>query len=367
MAFSLIEDPLLAGRNLQQTIQEDGPLDPLLAVSLARDAARGLAAAHAKGIVHRDVKPGNLFVTAAGNLKVLDFGLASTRHDELAETLAVGDDDPGLTRPGTLLGTIGYLSPEKARGQPATPASDVFSLGCVLYGMLAGTPEGDPPEHLSGPWASPSHELSGAVPPMSDDVFATNLSYRAYDRERPLAAKTDSSRQLEDGLREEWVSLDAAYGDERLLLRLTLPAGEAPAPAVVAFPGAYVLTTPELPQGDFLPVLARSGRVVVEPVYDGTFQRSDGRTQERYAGTTSRRELYVHWLQDLGRTLDFLAQRPDVDGSKVAYLGTSLGAGLAPELLPYEPRLEPRSRTAAGSALNTIRRRSTSIARRCSE
>ena len=99
-------------------------------------AAEALAAAHARGIVHRDVKPENLFLTRDGRLKVLDFGLAR----ELPIAVG-GEDDPTLpspTRAGLVLGTLGYLSPEQARGEAIDGRSDIFSLGCVLHEALSG-------------------------------------------------------------------------------------------------------------------------------------------------------------------------------------------------------------------------------------
>jgi serine/threonine protein kinase len=102
------------------------------AVDIANAVAEGLAAAHAKGIVHRDVKPENVFLTSDGRVKLLDFGLA--------RRAALEDIDAAvtITGPGVIVGTIAYLSPEQVRGIPATPASDIFSLGCVIFEMLVG-------------------------------------------------------------------------------------------------------------------------------------------------------------------------------------------------------------------------------------
>jgi serine/threonine protein kinase len=129
---------LLEGESLRQVLSREWPLPVNKALSVARAAAAGLAVAHAKGIIHRDIKPGNIFVTEDGVVKILDFGLARSESETMIETVAPEEAGLGLTTPGVILGTLGYMSPEQARGRPASPASDVFSLGCVLYEMLTG-------------------------------------------------------------------------------------------------------------------------------------------------------------------------------------------------------------------------------------
>jgi hypothetical protein len=115
------------------------PLPSRQAVEYALQIAEGLAAAHDKGIVHRDLKPENLFVTNDGRIKILDFGLAKLRDPAFpaeAET-----DSPTLSRgtdPGTVMGTVGYMSPEQVRGRAADPRSDIFSFGAILYEILTG-------------------------------------------------------------------------------------------------------------------------------------------------------------------------------------------------------------------------------------
>jgi serine/threonine protein kinase len=121
---------LLEGQNLRERMGKRA-LPWRTAAAIAIAAARGLAAAHAKGIIHRDMKPENIFLLADGGVKVLDFGLA--RRQRLA-----GDGDAATTEE-TLVGTMVYMAPEQIAGQPADPRTDIFGLGAVLYEMLVGT------------------------------------------------------------------------------------------------------------------------------------------------------------------------------------------------------------------------------------
>jgi eukaryotic-like serine/threonine-protein kinase len=125
---------LLEGETLRGRLS-GGALPPRKATDFALQMAHGLAAAHEKGIVHRDLKPENLFVTRDGRVKILDFGLAKLVHPE---EKGRGTELPTATEPGVVLGTIGYMSPEQVRGQPADVRSDIFSFGAIFYEMLAG-------------------------------------------------------------------------------------------------------------------------------------------------------------------------------------------------------------------------------------
>ncbi len=150
---------LVDGEDLATILRRSGPLPPRQAARIAAAVARALAASHARGLVHRDIKPGNVLIGRDGQVKVVDFGIARA----IAEAQT--------TLPGTTLGSVHYFSPEQARGEPATAASDIYALGIVLYEMLTGVRpwEGDSAAavglaRLSGPVPDPM-AVRASVPP----------------------------------------------------------------------------------------------------------------------------------------------------------------------------------------------------------
>ncbi len=145
---------LVDGRPLSELIRPGQPMDPDRVRDLIRQAAEALAQAHAAGIVHRDVKPANLLVTPAGKVKVTDFGIARAA------------DSVALTGTGEVLGTPHYLSPEQAEGKVATPASDVYALGVVLFECLTGRR----PFDSDSPVATALAHLRSPMPDLPPDV-----------------------------------------------------------------------------------------------------------------------------------------------------------------------------------------------------
>ena len=119
------------GRTLSEVLRDEGPLHPARVADIGADVAAALGSAHRNGVVHRDVKPGNVIVTGAGLVKVADFGIARA---------IAASTEANLTQVGTVMGTAAYFSPEQARGDTVDPRSDIYSLGCVLYELVLGRP-----------------------------------------------------------------------------------------------------------------------------------------------------------------------------------------------------------------------------------
>ena len=134
VAFAVME--LLEGEPLDRYLA-GGTLAWRRALEIAAAICDGLASAHARGFVHRDLKPANIFITRDGLVKILDFGLA--KQDPFrSESNTSAATSPADTEPGLIFGTVGYMSPEQVKGDPTDERTDLFSLGCILYEMLAG-------------------------------------------------------------------------------------------------------------------------------------------------------------------------------------------------------------------------------------
>ena len=166
------------GPSLSRVLRADGPLHPRRAAEIASEVAAGLGFAHSRGVVHRDVKPGNVLLTRTGQAKVTDFGIAR----------ALSSPDEDLTQAGSVMGTATYFSPEQAQGLPVDPRSDLYSLGVVLYELVTGRPPfaGETPlaiayKHVQDDPPPPSTIISD-LPEGLEAIIMKLLSKRADDR-----------------------------------------------------------------------------------------------------------------------------------------------------------------------------------------
>ncbi len=172
--LSYIVSELIEGESLRSRIKR-GPLPLKQLLDIAIQVTDGLAAAHEAGIIHRDLKPENILLTRDGRVKILDFGLAKPFLEEHLEGATLSgetlDEVAGGTEPGLILGTVGYMSPEQARGAPVGPQSDQFSLGILLHEMATG----HPPFHGATPMETLLHIANVQRPPFTPGPVAFRL------------------------------------------------------------------------------------------------------------------------------------------------------------------------------------------------
>jgi len=178
VSFAVME--LLEGETLRSRM-DDGQIGLSKVLEIVRDIVRGLEAAHGRGIVHRDLKPENVFLTTGGLVKILDFGLAKNQPLDASNSSETSAPTVGHSQPGAVMGTIGYMSPEQARGHPVDQRSDFFSLGAVLYEMIsgerpfAGDSSADEISAILREDPPPCSSARGSVPPALDRVVGRCL------------------------------------------------------------------------------------------------------------------------------------------------------------------------------------------------
>ena len=234
---------LLAGESVGDWLRRTDAVPEAEVLRVGREAALGLLAAHAKGLVHRDIKPTNLWLEAPGRrVKVLDFGLA----------VGEAGGDPRLTRDGFVVGTPGYLAPEQADGRPLDARTDLFALGCVLYRLATGRTAfaGDTPLALLNDLATrtppPPRRVNPAVSPALSDLIVRLLARNPTDRPASVALVIVAIRAIEAGATgtrsrgRRWVVPSAVAGALAALVvvqQFRPPEGMPPVPP----------TTPDIP------------------------------------------------------------------------------------------------------------------------
>ena len=207
------------GETLRDVLRREGRLDPARAMTLSADICGALDFSHRNGIVHRDVKPGNVMITPQGAVKVMDFGIAR----------AVSDSAATMTSTAAVIGTAQYLSPEQARGEAVDARSDVYSVGCLLYELVTGAPPftGDSPvsvayQHVREDPRLPS-SINPEIPPELDAILLKAMSKNPANRYQSAA---DMRNDLLRAIAGQRVEATPVMGDdEKTTILGAAPAG----------------------------------------------------------------------------------------------------------------------------------------------
>jgi serine/threonine-protein kinase len=217
------------GQSLAGLLRQEGVLDPGRAAEVGRQVCQALTAAHAAGLVHRDITPGNVLVDPVGVVKLADFGIAKLA----AATTMTGE--------GMLLGTAAYLAPEQAQGRAVDGRSDLYSLGCVLYALVTGAPPfaGDSPVAVAARQVTeppiPPSDRNPRVSPALEAVVLTALTKDPADRYQSAAAMAqDLDRIIADAGADSAPLGEAPGGPPTDRLPSVIPAGAATVPMAAA-------------------------------------------------------------------------------------------------------------------------------------
>jgi serine/threonine protein kinase/Leucine-rich repeat (LRR) protein len=242
------------GPNLSSYVKQVGPLQVAVATNLVVQTARGLAHAHEQGVVHRDIKPGNLLVNSSGHVKIMDMGLAA-----LNTSMETDVERQELTQSGRVMGTVDYMAPEQALDAKSVDfRSDIYSLGCTLHYLLAGrpmAPEGTLTQKLLWHQSEPVpslHDVTTSVPPLLDAAFQQMLAKSPRDRQTSM---TEVAEHLQSAL-DEMSASNLELAEVGIRLNLGSPTTDVGSRA-----GATVVERPTVADlGSFHFATKRSGR-----------------------------------------------------------------------------------------------------------
>ena len=381
---SYIVMELLRGSTLGELIL-GGPLEPLRALSIAAQVARGLQAVHDKGIIHRDLKPDNIFLLAQDGLadfvKIVDFGIATSRGQpgaavDLTKALAEAPLSASAqmlkerrTLPGMVLGTPQYMSPEQAQGLDLDPRADQYALGCILFEMLAGTVPYDDDNVVAILFAHCTAKVPAlaarrpglVVPPAVEQIMLRTLAKQPGDR-------FPSMRELEQALEEEITRLSAELGVQPRRPTLSgikmLPEGTVPRGRTTLVGIAAASRRPWLVVGGVL------GTVLVLGVGGGIvgyelWQRQQAARRAALAGEDAAQTRRLIELRDAALA-ELRTQLGGTDAElragAVGALGETRDAALAPSLVPLLKDVEPRVQIKGAEALGSLGRRDVTAA-----
>ena len=335
---------LLEGTSLRASLDQ-GPLSSRRAVEIAVQVARGLAAAHGKGVVHRDLKPENIFVTSDGRVKILDFGIAKLSQPEAAPLDAIATVQ--ATEPGLILGTASYMSPEQVAGRVVDARSDLFSFGVVLYEMLsgrrpfAGETRVETMTAILREEVAPPSSVNPAIAPVLDRVVLHCL-------EKTPEARFQTARDLAFALESvaDTTGVAApvdgeARGSSWARLRASLGAGMWWLPVGVLVGAAGWIAMKPAPRTATGPTFSRVTRLVATDANEAAPVLSPDGKWMAYSGEAGdRTDVYVRFLSG-AQTVNLTAGEPQVfvathraiggldispDGTEIVFDGGARGA-----------------------------------------
>jgi hypothetical protein len=372
---------LLEGETFRDAIA-GGPMPARRALDVLAQVARGLGAAHERGIVHRDIKPENLFLTRDGRVKILDFGVA-TQADTAETTTEVGPSH--VTQPGTLVGTPIYMAPEQLAIAPATTRSDLFSFGVVAHELLTGThpfkrsAASDMIAAILRDDPAPLERTGAHLPPGAARVLARCLEKAPADRPgsaRDLALYLDALASAPEVLSD--AALEAQPRIARLVKRRVFGASVATALLIVALTWGYAgIMAQRVVRGALTTDLARAERLVQRvqderlshlaltadlmasfPEVKALFERTDGATVRDFLMTHQARVPGTPTLAALkadGRVLartDSASAAPPAPGD--TWIDTLVTKNAGPAVVTIDGRLHHAAAAAADAGGNTF-------------
>lgn len=271
------------GKSLRDKIAE-GPFSLASAIRAALEVCEALEAAHAKGIVHRDLKPSNLMCTPQGHIKVMDFGLAKHIVSEPAgspvqtssRTMTVGPAQLSITTPGVVVGTIAYMSPEQARGEPVDARTDIFSFGVVLDEMISGKhpfDKGTPLDTLTAVLRDnppPVHVKPKVLDPDLGRILGRALAKEASARYQTITEMADDLRKLQaDVAPRTWLGFRRPWP----LVGILAGAAAIVAAAILFLRGPQTVAPPAGPKPVKV-LIADFENKTGDPVFDGALEQT---------------------------------------------------------------------------------------------
>jgi serine/threonine protein kinase len=267
---------LLEGETFREQVKR-GRIALRRAIDYAIQIARGLAAAHEKGVAHRDLKPENLFVTKDRRIKILDFGLAklTQAHGSANSALTVGD----ATEPGLIMGTAGYMSPEQVRGQTVDHRTDIFGFGAILYEMLTGQRAFQKPTSAETMTAilneepAPISQLTHQTPPALQRVVQRCLEKNPDQRFQSASDLAFALDALSDSVTVSATGASQPPHPSRKRTYLKIAAAIAVAVVLVAGSYLYLRHPKKLSERDTI-VLADFDNKTGDPIFDDTLKQA---------------------------------------------------------------------------------------------